>query len=83
MSDKGGYAFPCPETDTQYGQYGMTLRDYFAAAALPGCVDFFNQNPVAATTHSQRMNCSQADMMAKLAYELADSMLAVREATNA
>jgi len=33
----GGSAFP---TETLHGQdYGMTLRDYFAAAALRGLVD--------------------------------------------
>ena len=39
--DDGGPAFPFPDTHfssgkVQYGSNGMTLRDYFAAAALQG-----------------------------------------------
>jgi hypothetical protein len=42
--DNGGAAFPIPNTyhsngQIQYGQDGMTLRDYFAAAALTGLMN--------------------------------------------
>ena len=38
-TDDGGPAFPCVERATSDGEFvgsGMTLRDYFAAAALTG-----------------------------------------------
>ena len=44
-------------------QKGMTLRDYFAAKALPQCFE------VSATT----------DIAAKEAYRMADAMLKARE----
>jgi ribosomal protein L37AE/L43A len=70
MSDNGGYAFPCPETDTQYGQYGMTLRDYFAAAALQGMLA--HPCPLPKDTTKERLAVS--------CYICADAMLAAREA---
>ena len=45
---------------------GMTLRDYFAAKALPQCFE------VSATT----------DIASKEAYRMADAMLKARETTN-
>jgi hypothetical protein len=55
-------AFPAsPDTKTFQG---MTLRDYFAAKALPQCFE------VSATT----------DIAAKEAYRMADAMLKAREA---
>ena len=55
-------AFPAsPDTKTFQG---MTLRDYFAAKALPQCFE------VSATT----------DIAAKEAYRMADAMMKAREA---
>jgi hypothetical protein len=34
--DDGGSAFPTLETEQYHPQFGMSLRDYFAAAALTG-----------------------------------------------
>lgn len=48
---------------------GMTLRDYFAAAALTGLVE------QAGVLHDREL--------AKWAYEFADAMLAVRESQEA
>ena len=45
------------------GSNGMTLRDYFAAKAMPQCFE------VSTTT----------DIAAKEAYKMADAMLAARE----
>jgi hypothetical protein len=45
----------------------MTLRDYFAAAALQGCLA--DENSV-----------GTADVFAKLSYAYADAMLKAREA---
>jgi hypothetical protein len=64
----GGPAFPV--FDGQSGPYGgMTLRDYFAAAALTG---LRSNNPESAALHS-------SDNIAHLAYADADAMLAELE----
>ena len=59
-----------PNGDTTYleGMEGMTLRDYFAAKAMMG----FNaiQEVYEGVTH---------EVVAKMAYEQADAMLAERE----
>ena len=65
MSNKindGGPAFPA---DFQLYSTGMTLRDYFAAAALQG-------NLIEPTASN--------DDVAKWAYSLADAMIKAREA---
>ena len=75
MSD-GGPAFPRPVSMSTYWdhpreipeQEGMTLRDYFAAAALTGWLS------------DGHVNTPSVD--AARAYEYADAMLKAREATN-
>ena len=62
----GGPAFPA---DFQLYSTGMTLRDYFAAAALQGFM--------AAHTSG---GCLVDDLYAKYSYDLADAMLKAREA---
>lgn len=68
MSKDGGPAFPfaadlnlCPTFNV-----GMSLRDYFAAAALTGLITVMNAENMALYAASN-------------AYELADKMLAERE----
>jgi hypothetical protein len=51
---------------TNYLKKGMSLRDYFAAAVATG----FIANP---------QNSGHIDIVAQLAYEMADAMLRVRE----
>jgi len=51
----------------QWADCGMTLRDYFAAAALPAVIRELR-------IHEDRQN-----EFAVVAYEIADSMLAERE----
>jgi hypothetical protein len=69
--DDGGAAFPksdCIEPDMEpirYG-YGMTLRDYFAAAALSGY-----------TTNRERITSDR--VLAKWSYSLADEMIKARK----
>lgn len=68
--ENGGYAFPVPDFD-QGGnrrtsdKKGMTLRDYFAAAALQGLI-------ASGTTTSY-------SGLGEMAYQAADKMLAARE----
>lgn len=65
-------AFPCPSTMGPQGgtvidckDFGMTLRDYFAAAALTGII-------------SAQMEGRWSDKPADLAFEFADAMLEAR-----
>ncbi|MGE0406252.1 MAG: hypothetical protein AB7F35_29715 [Acetobacteraceae bacterium] len=77
--DDGGPAFPragCELPNYQYidqGEAGMTLRDYFAAAALQGML---------ATNIRQPKNITVPEMaqaIAAGAYAMADAMLKARE----
>ena len=65
----GGPAFPCQSVTTQHGvllgDMGMTLRDYFAAAALQGMI-------AAGENYSTGELCEYA-------YGVADDMLALRD----
>lgn len=71
----GGPAFPDGRLTSHRG---MTLRDYFAAAALTGLL---------ANSHDNRINkplsLASALEMAELAYHNADEMLKHRERTAA
>ncbi len=79
--DDGGPAFPhgevrviesavppYSETVTSLNKPGMTLRDYFAAKAMQGILS----SPNFAVYHN--------NVLAAKAYEIADAMLAAREA---
>ena len=72
-ANNGGPAFPRPAVNDKMGwlgaQQGMSLRDYFVAAALPA-IDSLRQELFLA--HS-------AAGIAAAAYALADAMLAERE----
>ena len=68
--ETGGPAFPChadiiPSKDRDYA--GMTLRDYFAAKAMMGFL-------VCDVKYA-----SDADMIARDSYVMADAMLKARE----
>ena len=67
----GGPAFPAPNLiiggETQFG---MTLRDYFAAKAMQGMIG--GNWPTSRTDQ---------DYIAEFSYALADAMLAARSAT--
>ena len=62
----GGAAFPRSGNDDCTGEFGMTLRDYFAGQALAGAL----ADPTC--------DVSPIDL-AKIAYREADAMLAARE----
>ena len=74
----GGTASPMWEVT----EFGMTLRDYFAAKAMQGLL----ANPGGAIQQngmSRRgwCNCT-VDSVAELAWHIADAMLEAREASN-
>lgn len=56
------------DREYHFAQQGMTLRDYFAAAAVSRLYG--------------AQSGSDADGFAKTAYEIADAMLKAREATH-
>ena len=63
----GGPAFPTMDNSEHYRHMGMTLRDYFAAAALQGLV----ANPESS---------GKWDDFARDAYSYADAMIKAKEA---
>ena len=67
-TNNGGPAFPCPRYLKGIGPDGMTLRDYFAAKVL--------QTYLADQTFK---NVTQGQI-ARLAYDMADSMIDARDA---
>jgi hypothetical protein len=76
-NDNSGPAFPFTEMHTHgtpYTQWkGMTLRDYFAAHAMPSILA---PNP----TTGQYPLIGDFDACAKVSYAMADAMLKAREA---
>lgn len=76
--NNGGQAFPLTFTDPAdqktYGITGMTLRDYFAAAALTGLIEHSQ------TKKGRNHPEASTECLAKNAYAVADSMLKAREA---
>ncbi len=87
MSERdGGSAFPRPpefKTDEElcsYGSKGMSLRDWFAGQAMPLIIEKLQVNV------SRMLDGSSSEIVgvmiehnARLAYELADALLAERE----
>jgi hypothetical protein len=78
--DDGGAAFPksdCIEPDMEPIRYsdGMTLRDYFAAAALQAIVSNFQPQEVADIASG----AIRLDGTPKAAYTIADAMIAARK----
>jgi hypothetical protein len=71
--DDGGPAFP---DDSQHNYTGgMTLRDYFAAAALTGIC----AHPTAIKQGMEQTGDEAPQFAADSAYEVADAMLAARK----
>jgi hypothetical protein len=66
-ANTGGAAFPTGSGITPYNP-GMTLRDYFATAAMAGIVQ--------CTGYATNKACKDA---AECAYEVADAMLKARQ----
>ena len=76
----GGPAFPTVDANRaeDYGTYGMTLRDYFAAKAIPTA---FNVDVLMHSKEELGANGAM-DLCAKMAWKIADAMLAAREAKS-
>jgi hypothetical protein len=67
-TNTGGPAFPTPAHNLQND--GMTLRDYFAAKAMPGML----------ASADSWINKDEVEDFATICYALADAMLKAREA---
>jgi hypothetical protein len=89
----GGPAFPVQSVymeDQTTNSHGMTLRDYFAAKALPICYqnymhDYFhpdhqNHEDIDSSKRGEFMG-EDKYAIAHLAYDMADAMLLAREQT--
>lgn len=72
--DTSGPAFPVDESAFIRNLQGMTLRDYFAAKALPGLIVPFLQRDLDTQDPTGWM-----DGLAGDAYAMADAMLKARE----
>ena len=70
-TDDGGPAFACAAENGH--QEGMSLRDWFAGQALTSLEQFFYRSEHA-------LSEGDAPQIAKMAYAIADAMLAEREA---
>ena len=70
--DDGGPAYPMPVEGRDYN-VGISLRDYFAAAALTG---FASNNEAIETIHTTGGNVPKK--ISASAYEFADAMIAAR-----
>jgi hypothetical protein len=79
--DDGGCAFPesasgpYPNGEIVLGRSGMSLRDYFAAAALQGCLAYSHVKP---QWGNYQEYCS-TEAVAEMAYKYADAMIAARK----
>jgi len=73
--DNGGSAYPFEggENNNLQPCYGMTLRDYFAAMALPSLLQ-----PAYSDIGTNFFTESDAADRAELAYAMADAMIAER-----
>jgi hypothetical protein len=77
IMEKNEQAFPNPHrTDMT----GMTLRDYFAAKAMPVAMETLRQDWTKDDGDSWYWNKNEIEMLAEKSYALADLMLKVREA---
>lgn len=80
MIDNGGSAFPVYSGSERFASPGMTLRDYFAAKAMP---HFLAEGPDSAPTTGGRFFRNDDEWrlaVAVDAYRMADAMLKAREA---
>ena len=66
-NNTGGAAFPYAAVHGCNGEYGMTLRDYFAAKAMAALVVVYTDDKAIVDEYSQR------------AYAIADAMLKARQ----
>jgi hypothetical protein len=78
--DDGGQAFPhCYFIDIT----GMSLRDYFAAAAMHGLVESEGDSWITEQAATNQLAVARCQSIATASYWLADAMLAARKSGGA
>jgi hypothetical protein len=75
--DTGGPAFP--STHPHGREEGMSLRDYFAAKALEGCIPYRRKQFETDNVDMEDWDCFW-NCLAQEAYGIADAMLKERQA---
>ena len=76
----GGYAYPCTIEHLQEPvTAGMTLRDIFAAKALPSALTILMHDYTRDMEGWSWSYSTDNALLADLAYEMADAMLKARE----
>lgn len=76
MTDNGGCAFPRPgEAGIHEGCPGMSMRDYFAAAALTGIMCA----PIGKLKDMAKREVGSEHQIAEIAWAVADAMIAKRD----
>lgn len=69
--EDGGAAFPAPGDEEFPREWGMSLRDYFAAQALAGLLHHYHEGRAVST--------DPFNDISEVAYEYADAMLEARK----
>ena len=77
-TNTGGAAFPYAAVHGCNGEYGMTLRDYFAAKAMQACIPH-RRNQFKTDNEDLDDWEEYFRFIADEAYEIADAMLEARE----
>lgn len=82
--DDGGPAFPAPDAGEEHfsqksAYMGMTLRDYFAAKALPAVIAGSCAGQHHPGSASGKLGGKTEDLIAMDAYAMADAMLNARQ----
>ena len=76
-TNTGGAAFPYAAVHGCNGEYGMTLRDYFAAKAMQTILASQYEDGI----YVGDLDSDSEDVCAISAYKMADAMLKAREGT--
>lgn len=81
-TNTGGPAFPIERQTIaeQYGSVGMTLRDYFAAKAMPLAMNRLRENYNKDLGDEWAWENDDWESISEHAYKMADAMLKAREA---
>lgn len=82
MKPQNPPAFPSGTAPSMQGCWGMTLRDYFAAAAITVAADTLRKNLAEDGMSFSFTDDGTMDALADDCYAFADAMLEARAATN-
>lgn len=74
--DNGGPAFPQPMEDFVENPRGMSLRQYYASAALPAIIRLLGPEPMLMLVEREDATAYLSDSAAKMAFKFADAMIA-------